>query len=96
MPFIPVKHRFVDVGFLCAFVAAAQKQYDTLAGVGVIHAIARPSIDTQFPYAFSAEFMIAEISQFDTGDATNDGYLGLIVTQALQPISIKVFLPMQR
>jgi len=40
--------------------------------------------------------MIAEISQFDTGDATNDGYLGLIVAQALQPICIKVFLPMQR
>ncbi len=64
--------------------------------MGVVHPVTGPRIDSRFPHAIAAESVIAEISKFDAGDAANDGRFSLVVTQALEPIYIKIFLPAQR
>jgi len=78
LPVLPIRYGPSDICILYVLAAPAQQQHKTPAGLGVIHPVARPEVDAKFPDPIPAKFVIAEISMFEPGHASNDRYLGLL------------------
>ena len=67
-----------------------------MAGQGVIHPVARPHVDAQFPDAITTELVIAEVTLLDAGHAPDDRHFGLVISQVTQPVDVEIFLPVYR
>ncbi len=88
----PQRHRPGYVRILRALIAAAQQQHQLLACQAVIHPVARPGVDAQFPHTIAAKLVIAEVASLDAGHAPDDRHLGLRIAQAPQPIVVDILL----
>ncbi len=56
---------FAGAGYVCvlrSLIAATQQQYDLLARNSVINPVASAHINAKFPYAITAEFVVAKIA----------------------------------
>jgi hypothetical protein len=83
-------YRAGNVRLLRPLVATTKQQHDAMAGHRVIHALARPHIDAQFPHAVTAELVIAEIAKLDPCQPADYRHFRLAVAQPLQPIQIRI------
>ena len=69
----------IDVRVLRSLVATAQQQHHTSARQGVVHPVAWPRINAQFPHALATELVVAKVALLDAGDAPCHRNLGLTV-----------------
>ena len=60
-------------------IATAQEKDTGFISHGVIHTIARPHIDPQFPNSVPDGLMVAKISQRQPGEPRNDSRLGVLI-----------------
>jgi len=85
LPVMPVITRFDNIGLLRAFVPTTQQQHDFLPVAGVVHAVALPHINTQFPDAVLAGLAVAKVALCHTEQSAVNGSLSFVVAQRIMP-----------
>src|SRR5207302_2507085 len=78
LPVLPKPHCAGNVGILRMLVANAQQKNNLCPGLCVVEAVARTSIDTQFPHPIATESVVAEVALFEP-------------VEALEPFENRVF-----
>jgi hypothetical protein len=85
LPVLPETARSGDIGILGPLVTTAKQHHHRLIRPCVVHAIARPDIDSEFPHTVSTKPVIAEIAKLNSFDSPDDGDSRNAVFHRIEP-----------
>ena len=81
-----VGYGFVNIPLLAAFISSAKQEYEYFSDHGVIHSVARSSIDNEFPDIITAETVNTQISILRSIDGILNCFASAIIVQVIKPL----------
>jgi hypothetical protein len=79
-----------NIGILSSFVSPAKKKDYALIIETIIHPVARPIVDSQFPHPVFQKFMVTKVAKLHSVKPDGDAGFGRSIPQRIKPIGKQV------